>query len=167
MKIGLAIAFFIFSSAVKEHPLHLSVMEIAHDQKEKELEITLRVFIDDLQSAIGNKLNQPDLNILKPVSSTTTDKLVWEYLQPHISIQLDGKKQSIKYLGHEADADAMTFYIQVQPVKTWKAIEIKNSILTELFNDQSNLVNVTIGEKTKSLRLMQDNPSGKLSFDLK
>jgi hypothetical protein len=165
VKLAVAIAIFIFSGVEKVHPLHLSVMEIAHDQKEKELEITLRVFIDDLQSAIRNKLNQEDLDILHP-ANTTSDKLIWEYLQPHLSVQLDGKRQTIKYLGHEADADALTFYIQVQPVKTWKTIEIKNSILTELFEDQSNLVNITLGEKTKSLRLMQDNPSGKLSFDL-
>jgi hypothetical protein len=165
VKLAVAIAIFICSCAANVHPLHLSVMEIAHDQKEKELEITLRVFIDDLQAAIRNKLNQEDLDILHPVN-TTADKLIWEYLQPHLSIQLDGKKQIIKYLGHEADADAMTFYIQVQPVKTWKTIEIKNSLLTELFEDQSNLVNITLGEKTKSLRLMRDNPTGKLSFDL-
>jgi hypothetical protein len=34
-----------------------------------------------------------------------------------------------------------------------------------LYDDQSNLVNVTVEETTKSLRLMRNNPSGKLSFE--
>jgi hypothetical protein len=166
MKVGLVILLLAWFGEATVHPLHVSVMEIAHDTKEKELEITLRIFTDDLETAIRNKLNQPELAILKPAGSTV-DKLTWAYLQPQLNIMLDGKKQTLKYLGHEKDEDAIIFYIQVQPVKTWRTIEIRNSVLTELYEDQSNLVNVAFGEETKSLRLMRDNPSGRLSFDLK
>lgn len=166
MKVGLAILFLIWFGGASVHPLHVSVMEIAHDTNEKELEITLRVFTDDLETAIRNQLNQPEVTILEPIGSTT-DKLTWAYLQGKLNVTLDGKKQVLKYLGHEKDEDAMVFYIQVQPVKAWETIELKNSVLTELYSDQSNLVNVTVKEETKSLRLMRDNPSGKLSFDIK
>lgn len=148
------------------HPLHLSVTEIMLDENEKELEIMLRVFTDDLELAIRSTKNDATLNLLNP-ANTTTDKLAWEYLQSRFKLTIDGKVQSLKYLGHETDEDVLIFYIQVQPVKKFKTIGITNSILTEQYEDQSNLLNMTVRDKTKSLRLMRDNPSGSLAFDLK
>lgn len=160
------ISIFLSSVLILLHPLHISVTEITLDEKEKELEIMLRIFTDDLELAIRNAKNDETLNLLKP-TNTTTDKLVWEYLQSRFTLRADGKIQSINYIGHEADENVLIFYIQVQPVKKFRTIDITNSILTELYEDQSNLVNMTVDDNTKSLRLMRDNPSGKLSFDLK
>lgn len=160
------ISIFLSSVLILLHPLHISVTEITLDEKEKELEIMLRIFTDDLEAAIRNAKNDAELNLLNP-SNSTTDKLAWEYLQPRFKLVADGKTQTIKYLGHEADEDVLIFYIQVQPVKKFTTIDIANSIITELYEDQSNLINVTVDDETKSLRLMRNNPSGKLSFDLK
>jgi hypothetical protein len=160
------IAIFLSSILIFLHPLHISVTEITLDEKEKELEIMIRIFTDDLELAIRNAKNDTELNLLNP-SNTTTDKLVWEYLQPRIKLIADGKIQTVKYLGHETDEDVLIFYIQVQPIKKFTTIEITNSIITEFYDDQANLINMTVKDETKSLKLMRDNPSGKLSFDLK
>jgi hypothetical protein len=160
------ISIFLSSVLTLLHPLHLSVTEITLDEKEKELEIMLRVFTDDLELAIRNAQHDAELDLLNP-SNTTTDKLAWEYLQPRFKLVTDGKVQPVKYLGHEADENVLVFYIQVQPVKNFTTIGITNSILTELYEDQANLVNITVGDDTKSLRLMRHNPSGELSFELK
>lgn len=160
------ISFFLSSVLILLHPLHLSVTEITLDEKEKELEIMLRIFADDLELAIRNAKNDETLNLRNP-TNTTTDKLAWEYLQSRFTLRADGKIQPVKYIGHEADENVLIFYIQVQPVKKFKTIDITNNILTELYEDQSNLINMTVDNNIKSLRLMRDNPSGKLSFDLK
>lgn len=160
------VSIFLSSVLILFHPLHISVTEITWDEKEKELEIMLRIFADDLEFAIRNAKNDSELNLLKP-SNTTTDKLAWEYLQSRFRLKADGMIQSIKYLGHETDEDVLILYIQVLPVEKFETLDITNSIITELYDDQANLVNVTIDDKTKSLRLIRDNPSGKLSFDLK
>lgn len=160
------ISIFLSSVLILLHPLHISVTEITWDEKEKELEIMLRIFTDDLELAVRSTKNDAELNLLNPLN-TTTDKLAWEYLQPRIKLTADGKLQAVKYLGHETDEDVLIFYIQVQPVKKFTTIGITNSILTELYEDQANLVNMTVNDETKSLRLMRNNPSGRLSFDLK
>lgn len=146
------------------HPVHVSVTEIEFDQKEKELEVIVRIFLDDLESAIREAKKQSELNLLEPGSSGTTDQLVSEYLLSRFKISLNGKAQKIKYLGHEIENEAMLCYVQVQEVKKIETIEVFNSIITELYDDQSNLVHVTMGEKVKSLRLMRESLSGKLVF---
>jgi hypothetical protein len=154
-------ALLVFSLA-GIHPIHVSVTEIAYDEKEKELEIILRAFADDIELGIRQQRNQPELNVLAAADLKT---MLWNYVQPHFTIQLDGKPHPIKYIGYEKEDEVFIFYIQVQPAKPWKTIDIKNSVLTEVYTDQSNLINVTHQTKTKSLRLMRDNPSGKLTFD--
>ena len=146
------------------HPVHVSVTEITVDGKEKELEIISRIFIDDLETAIREAKKQPTLNLLQPGSAVTTDQLVSEYLQNRFKIILNGKAQKIKYLGHEVESEAILCYIQVVNVKKLETIEVYNSVITEVHEDQSNLINVTQRENVKSLRLMRDNPSGKLTF---
>lgn len=149
------------------HPVHVSVTEISFDEKEKELEIISRIFWDDLEKTIRIEKKQPELNLIQPGPNLTTDQLVGEYLQKRFKITLNGKVQKIKYLGHEIENEAILCYIQVANVKKFETIEIYNSTLTELHEDQSNLVHVTIKETVKSLRLMRDNPSGKLTFEKK
>jgi len=159
---------FAFLSAVLIlHPIHVSVTEIAFDEKEKELEIVSRIFLDDLESAIREGKKQPELNLLEPGKGITTDQLISEYVQSRFKVSLNGKPQKIKYLGHEVESEAIVCYVQVVNVKKFTTIEVLNSIITELHDDQSNLVHVTVHSKVKSLRLMRDNPTGKLTFELK
>lgn len=150
-------------SVFMSHPIHVSVTEISFDEKERELEIIARIFIDDLEASIRKVNDQPEIAL----SGSSTDQLVWEYINSRFRISLDGRPQNVKYLGHEIQGDAMLCYIQVSNVKKWKEIEVTNSIITELYHDQSNLVHVTRSGEVKSLRLMRDNSSGKLSFDTK
>jgi hypothetical protein len=146
------------------HPLHISVTEIEFDEKEKELEIVTRIFTDDLETAIRAQRQMPELDLLNPPPGFTTDQLVKDYLFQQLSITLDGKAQKLNFLGIEKDDEAVVCYVQITPVKKWKTITVTNRVLLEMFDDQSNLVHVTVQGKVRSLRLMRNNPSGSLTF---
>jgi len=148
------------------HPLHVSVTEIEFDEKDKALEIMMRVFVDDLETTMKTRLNQPELDILSP-KGITVDEIMRDYLKEHFKLSLDGKAQKTNYLGHEVDGEAFVFYVEVSNVKKWKTIQVQNDIITEIFDDQSNLVHVTVRGKVKSLRLTKDTPMDRLTFELK
>lgn len=42
-----------------------------------------------------------------------------------------------------------------------------NTAIQSVYDDQSNLVHVTVGDEIKSLRLVKDKPSGALIFEIK
>lgn len=155
----------IFISPLFFHPLHVSVTEIKFDAKDKELEITSRIFIDDLEEAIRKQLAKPTLDILNPGAGTTTDGLVSTYLANCFSIKIDGKAVKINYLAHEIEGDAMVVYFFAPNVKKVKTIEVHHSAITEVYEDQSNLIHVTVGGKTRSMRLMRATPSDQLVFE--
>lgn len=158
---GFILAFLL--SVLAAHPIHVSVTEIMFDEKERELEIITRIFTDDLETSIRKASDQPEVKL----TESSTDQLVWKYLEPRFKITLDGRTQKVKYLGHEVEGDAMLCYIQVSNVKKWKSIEVFNSVITELYDDQSNLVHVTVKDTVRSLRLVRANPWGKLIFEVK
>jgi len=149
------------------HPIHVSVTEIEHDEKDKRLEIMMRVFVDDLELTLRKKMNQPDLDVLEPKNSQAVDQMMTEYLQGHFKISLDNKPQKTALLGHEKDGEAFVFYIEVSNVKKFKTSQVQNDIITDMHDDQSNLVHVTVKGTVKSLRLTRDNPVDKLTFDVK
>jgi hypothetical protein len=146
------------------HPLHVSVTEIEYDERERELEIVSRIFTDDLETAIRASRNLPELDLLNPPSGLTTTQLAQEYVLARLKIVLDGKSQKLSFLGVENDGEALVCYVQVKDVKKWKSITVTNAVLLETFDDQSNLVHVTLAGKVRSLRLMPSKPSGTLTF---
>lgn len=148
------------------HPLHVSVTEIEMDEKDKRLEIMMRIFIDDLETTLRQSLGQPELDILNP-KPQTLDQMMEGYLRSRFRVALDGKAQIFKYLGHEQENEAFIFYVEIDKVKKWKTIQVQNNIITEVYDDQSNLVHVTVQETVRSLRLTRSHPVDKLSFDIK
>jgi len=148
------------------HPLHVSVTEIEHDEKDKALEIMMRVFIDDTELTMRDRYKQPELDILNP-KTMTIDQMMGPYVADHFKISLDAKAQKVKYLGHEKDGDVFILYLEVENVKKWKTIQITNDVFMETHDDQSNLVHVTVKGVVRSMRLTKSTPIDKLTFETK
>ncbi|HNV29285.1 MAG TPA: hypothetical protein PKJ83_09130 [Cyclobacteriaceae bacterium] len=149
------------------HPIHLSVSEINYSEKDKALQITSRIFLDDLELSIRNQRKQPDLDLLEPGPGLTTEQLISDYVIKHFSVKLDGKIQKLNFLGFEREDPAVICYIEIENVKKFKVIEVKNEVIMETHDDQSNLIHVTYKGPVKSLRLMRDKSSDVLTFESK
>lgn len=146
------------------HPLHISVTEIEYNEKAEALQIISRIFVDDLEVAIRAKIGSPELDILNPKNGLTTKGLIADYLKDHLKIRLDGKEQQLNFLGYEEENFAFICYIEIEKIKSFKVIEVENTVITETYDDQSNLVHVTYKGPIKSMRLMKDKPSDKFIF---
>ena len=147
------------------HPIHVSVSEMEYSEKDKALQITSRIFLDDLESGIRLKRNEPDLDILHPAAGQTTEDLITDYLAEHFKVTIDGKLQKMKLLGQEKEGFALICYLEITNVKKPKTIEVFNNVISEIHDDQSNLVHVTFKAPIKSARLMKNAPSEVFKFD--
>jgi len=141
------------------HPVHVSVTEIEYSEKNKSLQITSRIFIDDLELGIQKKLKQESLDILKPNNGSSTDQLVSAYLGEHLKIKLDGKPAKIQYLAHEIEDVAIICYLEIENVKKLKTLEVTDDVIQEIHADQSNLVHITYRSPVKSYRLVREKPT--------
>lgn len=158
--------FYALVFAGSLHPIHVSVTEIEYDEKDRALEVMMRIFIDDTETLMRERLKQPGLDIMNP-GTLSVDKMLSDYLHEQFAVSLDNKVQSVKYLGHEKDGDVFIVYLEVNPVKKWKTITVRNGAFTDIYDDQSNLVHVTVRGTVRSLRLTRSKTVDNLTFEIK
>jgi hypothetical protein len=149
------------------HPIHISVSEINYSEKDKALQITSRIFIDDLELSIRTERKEDELDLIEPKNGLTTEKMVSDYVLKHLAVKLDGKIQKLNFLGMELEDPALICYIEIANVKKIKTIEVRNDIIMETHDDQSSIVHVTYKGPIKSMRLQRNNPVGSITFDEK
>ena len=147
------------------HPIHLSICEIEYDQSRQALEITHRIFIDDLELSLRNKYSLQTLDITLPNNGMTTDEMVRDYLKDNFQLAVNGKDFPYDYLGHEVEGDILYCYVEAIKVKKLKKIRVQNKILHELYDDQTNLVHVNNGNGIKSLKLDRGSDTDELVYD--
>jgi hypothetical protein len=149
---------FIFILFTFLHPFYVSVTDINHNQKTKSLEISSKIFFDDLESDI-EKENNLRIDILKPQNKDLINDLIAKYLKKHLQIKVNGKTSSLKYLGYEIQEEAIWCYLEVENINKVNLIEVDNNFLYNLHKEQINMLNVIINGKRQSIKL--DNPVGK------
>ncbi len=147
------------------HPFHVSVCDIEVNSEKQTLEISQRIFLDDLETALRKTPGWEALDVTKPADEALFNNLMKKYITDHIAINVNGQRVQLTYLGHEREADAMWCYIEATGVKNVNSIEVKNTILLETYDDQVNLVHIKNKGKIRSLKLYQDNASGAIEYD--
>jgi hypothetical protein len=145
------------------HPLHLSVADIKHNPEAKSLEITQRLFADDLEDALRHQ-SGAKVDVLNPADHAHLSGLIGRYLQQNFQLQLNGKQEEAKYLGHEIEGDAVWVYMEVPNVRGLKSISVQNTVFFEMFDDQINLINVDKDGKIRSLKLSASQKRDQLNY---
>ena len=82
----------ITSGNAGKHPIFMSVTEIEHNSKDKTLEISCKVFTDDLEKTL-RQTYKGTVDLINPKDKAAMNKLVSDYVQQHLSITADGKKR--------------------------------------------------------------------------
>ncbi len=134
-----------------KHPLHLSSTEINFNEKENSLEISCKLFTDDFEDVLA-KQYKIKTDLTKPSMQKAMDDVIEKYLSTHLQFKVNGKKIQATYLGFEKDNEATNVYLEINMVPSIQNLNISNSILYDLFNDQMNILHVTKSGTRKSLR---------------
>lgn len=143
------------------HPVHISTTEINHNATDNTLEISCRVFIDDFELCLG-KLYKTKADLSAASMKKEMDSLVKKYLSGHLQIKTDGKEVKLNYLGFEKENEAAYAYFEVSNITTVKKVDINNSILHDLYDDQISIIHVIVGGTRKSTKL--DFPTKEAEF---
>jgi hypothetical protein len=144
------------------HPFYISVTEINHNPIEKTLEISCKIFTEDLETVLNTTAN-PKIDISNPKSKEQINKLLSQYLASHLQLRVNGQPSKLELLGFEEEREATWTYLQVSNVASVKTIEIMDSLLYDSYKEQINLVHVTVAGNRKSTRL--NNPDSGVRFD--
>lgn len=143
------------------HEFYVSLAEIRYNSESERLEVSLRIFPDDMDRALETHYGIIS-NLATEIEHPSADSLVGVYLQNLLEIELNGKAVPLSYLGKEAEADVMWCYLESGPVPIPSEFNISNSILTEIFGDQVNITQVYVGKWNRGLLLKKEQARGHL-----
>ena len=135
------------------HPFHVSVTEVKYKEEKKSIQISSRIFLDDLEETLQAYVGDEKLNITAVENWDLVDATLRKYVLEQLRLSNEKGRLDLIYVGAEIEEDVMWTYVEVQKVKRLKKIKIWNGLLTDKFDDQENIVHFRAFEKVKSARL--------------
>ena len=138
------------------HPLHITISNIEYIEKESLFEINIKIFKDDFQSIV---FQETGILILKDNNLDTTKiNQINTYINKHFCIIFDGKKNQLNFISAEDKEDAIWIKYNIKQ-EIMHNILITNTLLTNLYTDQKNLVIFNYKDIKKGITLNANDTS--------
>jgi len=91
------------------------------------------------------------------------DEPVKKYVAAHLQIMTNGKVAPLTYIGFEKANEIVNVYFEsTDKIMALKRIDVDSNVLYDLFNDQSDIVHITVNGKRQSTKI--DSPDRKVSI---
>ncbi len=145
------------------HPFYVSVCQVDHNPSSQALEISLKIFLDDLERTLQPP-DAPPLRLGTEREAEGADRLVFDYLRKRLMLKVDGRTASLQWVGREVEDDTIWCYMEVLGVPKINTIEVASRLLLETFDTQTNIVHIRAQGDTKSLLLRRGKVRGSVSF---
>jgi len=161
----LVLPFFlvILLSSFAWHKFYVSVTQIDYMPNKKRIEISHRIFIDDLEKALEKKYKKK-VYLTSTKELPEAETLIKNYLKENVKISINKKPQEIIYLAREVEGDVLIFYTKIAISKKINTFEIFNSLLTNIYDEQQNIVHVNINSNKNSFLFTNSDIQQKIDY---
>ena len=151
------------SAFTSVHKYYLSITEIEYAQEQKSLQIISRIFVDDFQKLLQTRYDK-SIELVRGKNNEQTNLYIERYFEDKLKIEINNKTLPLKFIGKRYEDDLIICYFEATQVEDFHKVSVTNLILTDLYQEQKNLIHFKKGNETKSLMLMKDKPEGELKF---
>ncbi len=136
-----------------KHDFHTSIADVEYNAKNKTFEVILRVFSDDLEDDFSRTMGKKI--ILKMGKDKTPDPTLTKYLEKYFILKNKGNPFVINYIARETNAESTLIYFEMLTKDVTKDAPknmfLRNNVMTDLFSDQVNIVNLAFQNKKTTL----------------
>src|SRR5215210_3883345 len=84
------------------HPFYISVTEMSLNSKTKSLEISCKMFAEDIEDVLKQNYKMP-VDLSNDKMQEQNNKLMNDYILHHFSIKIDSKPTTLKFVGFEKE----------------------------------------------------------------
>lgn len=156
----LFLAFFSLTS-MSVHKFYTSIYQINYVPQKKMIQITSRIFVDDLNDALEKRFHNK--SYIGTDKETQQDEVAMQkYLAEKFILKVNGVSKPMSFRSKEIEANVLICYFRISDVSKITKLEIENSALTELNADQQNIIQANISGEKQSLLLTSENFKGML-----
>ena len=148
-----------------DHAFHISRWEVNYETASGDIQISGHLFIDDLEAAIA-RTGKTGLRIGTQDEDATADSQIEKYLLSKVIFTAGLSSVTPVMLGKELSRDklAVWCYLEVQGAKNVGNISISNTILTDVYNDQKNIVDFTVDKRKKQFKVFDSKTTQGVFF---
>ncbi len=131
------------------HPLFISMTEVEYNSSTQNLDISIRVFTDDFESAL-RKNDSTNIDLTHPKDKKNINENIKSYMLRNLSTSADGKAIEMQYVGYEIIEENTWVYFEAPVEKIPKDLSISNSIFYDFSTKQINLMHIKIGQEERT-----------------
>lgn len=160
MKLFVLIATLMMAAPAVDHEYHVSKTNLRYVADRAELQVEMHVFVEDLEKGIV-AAGGPKLELGTKREHSEAKAHLAEYLAEHFRINWNGQPVQPELLGYELEDDlhGLWIYLVEEVATAPKTLEVRNSVITEAYPDQTNIVKFWLGEeRAATLLLSRDRP---------
>lgn len=147
------------------HKFYVSVTNVGYSEKDTAIQITTRIFIDDFEAVLKERYDI-EAKLATDNEAQIASEYIEKYIRAKFKVEVDGAIQNYSFLGKKYDNDLVICYIEVLDIDLAKiqSISVQNEILTDLYDEQQNIVHFKINDKKKSFVLVKQSNKGMLKL---
>ena len=155
---------FISLSSFAFHKFYMGVYQVNYVPEKKMIQITSRIFIDDLNNGMEKKYHKK--TFVGTEKETPQDvELLKKYLAENFSIKINGQSKAITFLSKEVEAgDVLVCYSRIKDIDKFKTIEISNTILVDWNAEQQNITHISAFGTKKSVLFTESSRKEVLKY---
>jgi hypothetical protein len=142
------------------HPLHVSTTDISFNAQDNQLEVICTIFTDDFEVALEKQFHTK-ADLTKPEMHTAMDAFVKNYINSHLQLKTGAAPLALNYIGYEINREAVNVYLESAKIAVPKKIDAEITLLQNVYDDQLNIVHMTVAGSRKSAKL--DYPAKKVT----
>ncbi len=157
---GLALLFALLSFT---HKFYVGIYQVHYSESKQRLEITCRIFADDLNAAL-KKTYKKDFAFGEKTPSADEESQLAKYVSDRFSIKINGTQKKFEYLSCEMESNVLIAYFRIPDVEKISKLDISNRILFDYVTEQQNIIQTNVNSKKQNLLLTNENPSGRLNY---
>ena len=135
-----------------QHPFYLGMTELMYNEKEKRLEISVRIFSDDLERALRKKCNCK-IDLLNTDNQSTNAIHLQQYINMHLQIHTGNKPLKLEWVGYEHEQESTWTYLEAKLDTKGNKILVNNDLLYDILDAQVNLVRIKTKDKDRTWQL--------------
>lgn len=144
-------------TAIAAHQFYISLSLLNYNQENKQMEVSVKLFIDDIEKALNQNFHQDYyLGTDKEIDRTKND--LEKYILSKFYFMQGSDTISLAFLGHEYEDDLCWVYLESEMLAKLEEISVHNSILCEVYPEQKNILQLKIGNTKFSGVLDESNP---------
>lgn len=137
----------LFPQTADAHPLHTTITEIVEDGAHGTVRATVRVFMDDLATMVKKTTN----GRVSPASAAEWDLASQAYIRSAFGLRdKSGRDLPLKSCGVRRTGD-LFWYCFEAAVPAAALLQVHANVLCDLYDDQVNVVQATVGGSRHSL----------------